>query len=313
MTNAKNIRNGCQPDAPVAPPSPLLGSTPAVSPGKNRQERDSGSGSAMFWRDPRLPGIELRLSSYDGPTFPRHSHDSYAIGLVESGTSTFYYRGGCHRIGAGQLALIPPDEIHSCNPENGLSWRYRMWYIDPGRLHGLAEEVAGTGARPCFRAPVADDRTVAGRLLHCSSLLQDDGSDAGEREEAMYAFLSCLLIRLGECRPPADTARRPAAVLLAEEYLRDNLDETVSLETLADLSGLSPWHFLRLFKAAKGLPPHAFQTQLRIDRARRLLRRGEEIADVAYRLGFSDQCHFSRKFRQFTGATPGQYRTAQGF
>lgn len=286
--------------------------TRSITAGNCGMAASSQEKKATFWRDPALPGIELRLSSYDTPTFPKHSHDCYAIGLVERGGSTFYYRGGYHRIGAGQLALIPPDEVHSCNPEDGRCWRYRMWYIDPQRLHELAEEVAGTGARPCFRSHVADDRTVAGHLLHFGSLLQDCGSDAGEREEAMYASLSSLLIHLGECRPPTGTARQPAAVLLAEEYLRTNIEETVSLETLASLSGLSPWHFLRLFKAAKGLPPHAFQTQLRIDRAKQLLRRGEEIADVAYSTGFSDQCHFSRKFRQFTGATPGQYRSARG-
>lgn len=267
----------------------------------------------QFWRDPAIAGIELRLSSYDRRTFPKHSHDSYAIGLVETGESTFFIRGGHHRIGAGQLALIPPGEVHSCNPAGDCNWRYRMWHIAPELMHGIAEAVAGTGARPCFRSPIANDHIVWGHLLHFSTLLRCGSGYGGEREEAMYASLSSLLIRLGECRPRTDTARQPTAVRLAEEYLRANIEETVSLETLANLTGLSPWHFLRLFKAAKGLPPHAFQTQLRINLARQLLRQGDEIADVAYRTGFSDQCHFSRKFRQFTGATPGQYRAAQGF
>ncbi|MGB5233189.1 MAG: AraC family transcriptional regulator [Desulfoprunum sp.] len=271
------------------------------------------AGMPRFWRDPAIAGVELRLSSYDRRTFPKHSHDNYAIGLVETGESTFFFRGGSHRIGAGQLALIPPGEVHCCNPAGDSNWRYRMWHIAPGLMHGIAEEVAGTGARPCFRSPIADDHIVWGHLLHFSSLLQNSSGNAGDREEAMYASLSALLIRLGECRPRTDTARQPAAVRLAEEYLRTNIEETVTLETLANLTGLSPWHFLRLFKAAKGLPPHAFQTQLRINLARQLLREGDEIADVAYRTGFSDQCHFSRKFRQFTGATPGQYRAAQGF
>ncbi len=310
MTAADEIQDGSPPLVP--PPSPGRLLERAAPVGAPRSEKIVGNGLAMFWRDPGLPGIEMRLSRYDRRTFPKHGHDRYAIGLVHSGESTFWYRGESHRIGAGQLALIPPGEIHSCNPEQGRSWCYRMWYIAPGRLHSLAEEISGTGARPMFRSPVVVDRTVACRLLHSSALLQDDGCDAGEREEALHAALSSLLVRVGECRPPAVMANRPKAVLLAEEYLRANIDKTVSLQTLAHLAGLSPWHFLRLFREAKGLPPHAFQTQLRIDRARQLLRRGGEIAEVAYQLGFSDQCHFSRKFRQFTGATPGQYRTAQG-
>ncbi len=266
-----------------------------------------------FWRDPDLAGLEMRFSSYDRRTFPKHTHDSYAIGLVEKGESRFFLRGAYHRIGPGQIALIPPEEVHSCNPRDNCGWRYRMFHLEPAWLHRLAGEIAGRDdARPDFHAPVAEDSHVSGHLLSLFNLLQHGGEKA-EKESAMYEAFSSLLIRLGKCRPPSSTASaKPAAVLLGEEYIRANLESAVSLETLAGLAGLSPYHYLRVFKAAKGLPPHAFQTQLRIDLAKKFLCRGEDIADVAYRTGFSDQCHFSRTFRLFTGATPRQYKIAGG-
>lgn len=268
---------------------------------------------AWFWRDPAIAHLEMRFSSYDSRTFPKHTHDSYSIGLVEKGESVFYYQGAHHRIGPGQIALIPPGEVHSCNPQPGSGWRYRMFHLDSGWLHRLAQEIAGSrDARPVFPGPIAEDRIVSGRLLHLFALLQQGSLEIAEKENALYEAFSSLLIRLGQCHTPAvEPVEQPLAVLRAEDYIRANLQETISLETLADQAGLSPYHFLRIFKAAKGLPPHTFQTQLRIDLAKKLLSRGEDIADVAYRIGFSDQCHFSRKFRQFTGATPRQYKMAE--
>lgn len=276
-------------------------------------KKPSHADQAQFWRDPDIAQLEMRFSSYDSRTFPKHTHDSYSIGLVEKGESVFYYQGTYHRIGPGQIALIPPGEVHSCNPKPGSGWRYRMFHLDPLWLHRLAGEIAGSrDARPVFQGPIAEDRIVSGHLLHLFALLQQGSLDIGEKENALYEACSSLLIRLGQCHtPPIEPTGQPLAVLRADEYIRANLQDTISLETLADLAGISPYHFLRIFKAAKGLPPHTFQTQLRIDLAKRLLSRGEDIADVAYRTGFSDQCHFSRKFRQFTGATPRQYKMAE--
>ena len=276
-------------------------------------ETNTSKDWAQFWRDPEISALEMRFSSYDNLIFPKHTHDSYAIGLVEKGNSVFYYRGANHPIGAGQIALIPPGEVHSCNPEDSSGWRYRMFYLDPPWLHRLAEELAGRkGVRPNFAGPVADDRTVSSQLLHLFSLLQQDG-DSAEKQGALYETFSTLLCRLGKCpSPPRSLPRESAAVRLSEEYIRAHLEDTVSLDRLAELTGLSPFHLLRVFKAAKGLPPHTFQTQLRIDLAKKLLSRGDDIADVAYAAGFSDQCHFSRKFKQFTGTTPRKYKVASG-
>lgn len=281
---------------------------------KNSKRQYSRTDRAKFWRDPEIPALEMRFSSYDRRIFTKHTHEWYSIGLVEKGRSTFYFRGAHHGIGPGQIALIPPGEVHSCNPEGNFGWRYRMFYLDPAWLHRLAGEITGEdAARPVFHGPVAEDTLVSEHLLSLFNLLQQR-CDIAEKESAMIETFTVLLIRLGNCRSPSvDQPVQPLAIRCAEDYMRANIASNISLETLAELAGLSPYHFLRVFKAVKGLPPHTFQTQLRIDLARKLLSQGEDIADVAYRTGFSDQCHFSRKFRQFTGATPRQYKLADKF
>jgi AraC family transcriptional regulator len=95
------------------------------------------------------------------------------------------------------------------------------------------------------------------------------------------------------------------------EYIEEHLDAGPSLEQLAAVARLSPYHFARQFKAATGLPPHQYVILRRVERAKQLLQAGTglSLADVAARAGFSDQSQFSHHFKRLVGVAPGQFRT----
>src|SRR5205085_7810988 len=99
------------------------------------------------------------------------------------------------------------------------------------------------------------------------------------------------------------------AVNRAREYLAEHYAENVSLNRLAAIAGLSPFHFSRLFSEQFGLPPHAFQTQLRVLWAKALLLQGWPIPHVASQTGFADQSHLTRHFKRLVGVPPGQYQS----
>jgi AraC family transcriptional regulator len=87
------------------------------------------------------------------------------------------------------------------------------------------------------------------------------------------------------------------------------LDDQLSLESLAQESGYSRVHFMRMFRAATGRSPHNYLLNLRIERARELLSNpGLSLTDIALDCGFSSHSHFTRVFRQFLGVTPSEYR-----
>jgi AraC-like DNA-binding protein len=71
---------------------------------------------------------------------------------------------------------------------------------------------------------------------------------------------------------------------------------------------MSCYHFVRSFSRVVGMTPHAWQLDLRIQRGRGLLDQGMSLADAALQLGFADQSHFQRAFKQRVAATPGEYR-----
>ena len=78
------------------------------------------------------------------------------------------------------------------------------------------------------------------------------------------------------------------------------------------IAGLSRFHFLKAFAAQFGLPPHAYQIHLRIERSLPLLRQGMTLSHVAETMGFNDQSHFIRHFKRTMGVTPGQYKGTSG-
>lgn len=96
-------------------------------------------------------------------------------------------------------------------------------------------------------------------------------------------------------------------VARAKEFLVESHRRGITLEELAEIVEFSPYHLLRTFRSTVGLTPHDFLTQIRVERAKRLLRRGNTISDIAVDTGFVDQAHFTRRFKAIVGVTPGQY------
>jgi AraC family transcriptional regulator len=132
--------------------------------------------------------------------------------------------------------------------------------------------------------------------------------------ESLANVLAVYLIR--HVSAPRRPAREPDGKLPRRRlravvaYIEDHLDASLTLEELAAVAHLSPYHFARQFRTATGLPPHQFVIARRVERARQFLQEDGDLplAQVASRAGFSDQNQFSRHFKRLVGVTPGRYR-----
>ena len=94
------------------------------------------------------------------------------------------------------------------------------------------------------------------------------------------------------------------------DLIHSRLGSNISRDELALAAGVSPCHFSRLFQQSTGTTATDYVSKLRIDRAKELLRSPEplSLAKISESLGFSNQSHFGREFRRFTGMTPRQFR-----
>ncbi len=96
-----------------------------------------------------------------------------------------------------------------------------------------------------------------------------------------------------------------------EAYLNEHLSEDISVETLAKLVELSPFHFSRVFKQATGLPPSHFVTRERIARAQQMIRETpRSLIEIALEVGYVNPSHFTQVFRRVVGVTPAAFRAA---
>lgn len=212
----------------------------------------------------------------------------------------FRYRGAEHLAPPGSVVLMNPDELHTGRAETAGGWRYRMAYIDPD----VVAEVAGE-AGWWFDCAVGHDAASAQRVTALLDALW------GAREP--LAFDSALHALLAEFRrharvpapPRPEGAPRFAPVI---DYLRANLARRLTLEELAAVAGLSPFHFLRSFQAQYHATPQQTLMALRLFEAKRLLAAGEPPAQAALAAGLTDQAHLTRAFTRRYGVTPARYQ-----
>jgi len=98
-------------------------------------------------------------------------------------------------------------------------------------------------------------------------------------------------------------------LLLVTDYINDHLDQDIKLSDLAQLLGMSQFHFSRLFKQSMGVTPHQYVLQQRVERAKQLLKETKlSVMEIALLCGFSSHSHLGKWFRQHIGMTPKAYR-----
>lgn len=281
--------------------------------GPRKISRMGASSTHRFCRDAHLPHVEVRdVREARDVGYARHSHDSFSIGIVTGGRSTYLHEGGCDEVGAGAVVIMNPGAMHACNPADAHAWSYRMVHIDAAWLCRIQCElgVDAAGGLREFGVTSTTDAALYGHVATLCDRFADPRSDELARHEAIVELAMAMHERLPGRRP--QTRSTAPGLTRAAEYITTNCAQPVSLAELCKVSGLSESHLVRSFKKRFGLTPHEFLIDRRIQRSRRELRRGQPIAEVALELGFADQAHLQRMFKRIVATTPGQYRRANG-
>jgi AraC-like DNA-binding protein len=248
-------------------------------------------------------GIELFRAHIVRYAFEPHSHAAFGLGVIASGAERFVYRGSQHLAGPGSLVLMNPDELHTGRAAAEGGWAYRMIYIDAPVLRAL------TGAADLhFAQAVQHDRPRAAQL---NSLLQRlwQTTDALAADETL-ATLAHTLLPLARSGPATTPARARFAAVIT--HMQERLDQPLTLDELAGVAGLSPFHFLRSFRAQHHVTPRQMLMAERLLRAKQMLAAGRRPAEVAQAVGLADQSHLTRAFVQRYGVTPARYQQQSG-
>lgn len=262
----------------------------------------------QYFRCFGLDGLEVMSARWVVYSFAPHMHDFYAVSLNDGGRGAFDCRGERLDAVPGTCNLIAPGEVHTGRATCRDGWIYRNLYLEIPLMTTLLQSLDWQGSLDIrFKFPLVPDDILATRLAHVFASLMDSSSLLQNGSLLLSVVARLITDHLVPGHTLKEAGREHAAVRRVKDWLDANSEQNVSIQALASLAGLSPFYLVRAFHRHVGIPPHKYQTIVRINRARRLLASGAALSEVAYRTGFCDQSHLNRSFKRTLGVSPGEY------
>ena len=203
---------------------------------------------------------------------------------------------------------MPPGEVHENWVKPGSACSFRGVYLEMRALQAVARQIIGSdhGASE-FSLQIFEDPEMQQCLTQLHRAVESEACLL-YREELLLELVRLLVTRCSAtAAPDINPVRDRDAVRWVREFIDEHFADSVSLCDLARIARLSPFHLHRIFCQETGMPPHAYQTQVRVNRAKEMLRMRRPLSQVALATGFADQSHFTRHFRRVVGVTPGRY------
>ncbi len=254
--------------------------------------------------------VELKLEAYHFQgimqTFPLHFHDYYVISFIENGQRCLTCRSREYVLEPGDLLLMNARDNHSCEQVGSQPMDYRSLNISPEVMGKAVFEITGKEYLPYFSPQVVCRSELVPMLRELHQIIMQEASDF-RKEELFFFLLEQLVDDYTEGEIPAGNAEQSTQIQAVCNYLEQHYMDSIRLEDLCGLTGLSKYYLLRFFTKQKGISPYNYLETLRIDKAKKLLEQGVLPLEAAMQTGFNDQSHFTNFFKKFIGLTPKQY------
>lgn len=259
-----------------------------------------------FHRPPLWEDIEAVRAVRVYRVIENHIHGKYEIGVIEDGGAEYRLRGTAIQATSGSVVIVNAGEAHAVTSHEG-GCTFSLLYATPERMRRAAMEAGLGDVLPVFDTCALQDPVVAELLLQVHAALESRNEDDARDDVdlLLQRALATLVVRAAACSET--TQRQHAAVARVKAYIDEHYAESISIDSLAQIAGLSKFHLIRVFRDVHGMPPHAYKNAVRIALAREALATGRTAADVALETGFADQSHFTRRFKRLVGVAPGEY------
>ena len=261
-------------------------------------------------------GIRLEHCQLQPGELARHRHREHVVllSLTDGCKGELITASGVGVRGKqtkGNVCVLPSGLAHQAALEGNSE--HLALYLDPSLITKAAAEAQLTG-----NVEIAERYTRRDNVIHSIGMallgeLESEGLSGRLYAESLGNVLAVHLLRyysVTTSQPVTFTGGLSATKLRqVTEFIGDNYSRDLKLAELAQVAGMSSFHFAREFKRTTGTTPHQYLIKFRIERAKALLARDDlPLTEVGLRSGFSHQSHFTRLFRRITGTTPNSYR-----
>jgi AraC family transcriptional regulator len=246
-----------------------------------------------------------KVGPADGPP-ATEVHRTFSLSYVRRGTFGYHVGSESFELVPGSILIGHPNVEYTATHDHAFGDECLSFHFSPE----LVDEAGGDprvwqmGALPPLPEIVV--------LAELAQATVDGENDLGPGEMGMLLAAAFVDVVSGRKRPARlPNARDRGRAVQAAQWLDAHSGEDVDLDEAARESGLSRFHFLRVFSSVLGVTPHQFLLRARLRHAARLLARGgRPITDVAYDVGFGDLSNFVRSFRRAAGVSPRAFRRA---
>ncbi|WP_207459676.1 AraC family transcriptional regulator [Azospirillum sp. SYSU D00513] len=279
-----------------------------------------GAGAALRAAAPFGDGVAAALWDRESTSETRYTdpgHHTLSL-YLDGGTGISRLRGRNQPLkggGPGSLCIMPAD-VSSDWDVSGPVRLFHLYIPKPAFDRAVVEALDADPAAVRLRDETYVQDTAIETVIRSAilPLRWDEPADRVATSHAGRMLIAYLASRFTERAPQALFARgglAPAVLRRVAEFVEAHLDAPLSIDDLAAVAGLSPFHFARAFKRSTGEAPHRFVLRRRIERAKSLIAMdGLPLAEVAAACGFSSQSHFTLRFREVTGLTPKRFASA---
>jgi AraC-like DNA-binding protein len=267
---------------------------------------------ANFYSKAPLKTDDVQLIGWSGNHWDNISYfpKNYQIALIRAGEGEIIVGDVVYHIHTNQFFLIHPNLVHSGKPDFEIGWQ-----VDTITLKtSFVQQILGENALPIFEKLIFEGENYLRIFEDCTQLL-NNYEDNFESESKLLFYLSELLTI-----PSKKTDLRPIkedneAIKRAINFIEENYKTNFTLDDVSENAFLSKFHLIRIFKKQVGLTPYAYQLQLKLNEARRLIFEDKSFTEIAHELCFADQAHFTNTFKKYAnGANPSDLlKTAISF
>lgn len=247
------------------------------------------------------------------------SPDHHTLSIYVAGGERIVRRRGrqlLHNDGPGSVCIMPAGLTTDWDVEGQVAL-FHLYVprraLDRAVVEALDADPASISLRDdtYIRDPVLEGLIRSAVL----PLSWDEPADRVAVGHAARTLVALLAARYTDRAPASFVARgglAPHALRRVSEFVETGLETGLTIDDLAAVAGLSPYHFARAFKRTTGEAPHGFVLRRRIERVKALIATGVPLAEIAAATGFSTQSHMTARFRERVGVTPRAYAQAIG-
>lgn len=237
-----------------------------------------------YLRSAFLDNIEMFTSENEKDYFPFHLHDYYCVSLITKGTEALETQTSTYYATTGTISVTQANEAHKNYSVDQSGYSYQTIYVTPDLLKYYNDGIPVKG----LERVIENERTV--NLI--SNLFSNSLTDLTTIETAIKS--------LTQYSKPIQQERIYSFDLIDELIANAGFNK-LTIDNVARQFCMSKYHFIRRFKKSKGITPQAYIMLRRLEKAKKMLFKGDDIKTIAFMNGFYDATHLNTAFKRFFG------------